>query len=278
MDYLMRNDIDLPQEEWQSIDATVVQAAKAVLIARKFLPVYGPLGAGTQSVYLDTFNELSDSQSDFFGEAEAEPLQVKTRKSVEIPMLYKDFSIGWRDMEYAKQVGLPLDLSLVAAAANACARKEDQLIFIGNEASQTVGLATAEGTQKFAISDWKTGENAFQDIVKGLQSLAAKGFAGKFTLAVSPDLFTQLQRLQENTGLLESERIKKVLGGNLFMTPALGTGKAILVCAEPQNIDLVIGQDMITGYLGSEKLNHLFRVLETILLRIKRPESIVVFS
>ena len=45
------------------------------------------------------------------------------------------------------------------------------------------------------------------------------------------------------------------------MTPALGLNKAVLVCAEPQNMDLVIGQDLITGYMGSAKLNHEFRVI-----------------
>ena len=29
------------------------------------------------------------------------------------------------------------------------------------------------------------------------------------------------------------------------MTPALGLNKAVLVCAEPQNMDLVIGQDLL---------------------------------
>lgn len=43
-------------------------------------------------------------------------------------------------------------------------------------------------------------------------------------------------------------------------------------------MDIVIGQDLVTAYIGPEKLNHVFRMLETIILRIKRPESIVIFE
>ena len=78
--------------------------------------------------------------------------------------------------------------------------------------------------------------------------------------------------------ILESERIKTLVGGGLYMTPALGLNKAVLVCAEPQNMDLVIGQDLITGYMGSAKLNHEFRVFETALLRIKCKDAVVVFG
>jgi len=87
-----------------------------------------------------------------------------------------------------------------------------------------------------------------------------------------------LQRIQANTGLLEVDRVKKLLEGNLYQTPVLGTNKAVLVCSEPQNMDLVVGQDMITAYLGPEKLNHALRVMETVLLRIKRKDAIVVFE
>jgi uncharacterized linocin/CFP29 family protein len=43
-------------------------------------------------------------------------------------------------------------------------------------------------------------------------------------------------------------------------------------------MDLVIGQDLITGYMGSAKLNHEFRVFETALLRIKCKDAVVVFG
>ena len=36
-----------------------------------------------------------------------------------------------------------------------------------------------------------------------------------------------------------------------------------------------MAQDLTVAYLAAENLNHLFRVLETVVLRIKRPQAIV---
>jgi uncharacterized linocin/CFP29 family protein len=41
-------------------------------------------------------------------------------------------------------------------------------------------------------------------------------------------------------------------------------------------MDLTIGQDIATAYLEQKNLNHCFRVLETVLLRIKRKQAVVI--
>ena len=73
-----------------------------------------------------------------------------------------------------------------------------------------------------------------------------------YALAISPDLFTQLHRIQPGTGLIEYERISKMLNGNVFTSATLGIGKAVIVCSDARNIDIVIGQDMATAYLGRQ--------------------------
>jgi uncharacterized linocin/CFP29 family protein len=278
MEFLLRDDAQFSEEQWGKIDEVVVKTAKATLVGRKFITIYGPLGAGVQSIHVDDFDIAGQGEVGFFGDDEVAPVKTQGRRFVEIPMVYKDFYISWRDIENSKQFGLPLDLASTAGAAAICSKKEDELIFLGNAALGYEGLVSVAGSTRLTKKNWQEGENSFNDIVKGLETLTAKGFVGKFALTVSPDLYMQLQRIQANTGLLESDRIKSLLDGNLYQTPVLGANKAVLVCTETQNLDLVIGQDLITGYLGSEKLNHAFRVLETILLRIKRKDAIVVFE
>lgn len=46
-------------------------------------------------------------------------------------MIYRDFVLSRRDMEQARQIGMPIDLGAVSAAANACAQKEDLMILQG---------------------------------------------------------------------------------------------------------------------------------------------------
>ena len=43
-------------------------------------------------------------------------------------------------------------------------------------------------------------------------------------------------------------------------------------------MDLVVGKDIETGYLESKDFNHVFRILETVALRIKMKDAIVILS
>jgi uncharacterized linocin/CFP29 family protein len=43
-------------------------------------------------------------------------------------------------------------------------------------------------------------------------------------------------------------------------------------------MDLAIGQDLSTAYLGAQRPHHTLRILETALPRIKRSDAIVIFD
>ena len=90
MEFLMRDDVNLSAEQWQSIDSAVIQAARNVLVGRKFLQIYGPLGAGAQSVNVDVLTPAEKGSVDFFGEEE-EAVKVTGRSFKELPMIYRDF-------------------------------------------------------------------------------------------------------------------------------------------------------------------------------------------
>lgn len=278
MDFLLRDDAPFSDELWKRIDDTVVNKAREQLVGRKFIPVYGPLGAGIQNINMDIFSLGNDTVISSNGEEDTEVVKVQNRRYVEIPMIFKDAFISWRDFENSKRTGLPLDLAPIAITAQACANKEDQIIFFGNEEWGYKGLMNVDGRQTIQKSNWSEGENAFSDIVAGLEKLVRKGFYGPYVLVVSPDLYAQLQRIQPGTGKLELDRIRELINGKVYQTPILGTNKAVLLEKGAANMDLVIGQDLVTAYIGPEKLNHVLRILETILLRIKRPESIVTFE
>lgn len=270
MSYLYREEAPVAAELWEQIDDAVVGAARKALTGRRFLHIYGPLGAGVDSIHIDD------------GAAEEETKEgvmvTKGRRFVEIPTLYGDFTLLNRDIAHSGQTGHPIDMSPAMAAAETLARNEDKLIFFGNKEYGYEGLLTAAGVQKVKRNDWKVGENPFADVAAGVEALASKGVYGAYALAVSPDLYIAMQRIQEGTGVMEIDRVAKLLNGNVFMTPVLGSGKAVLVGSEPRNMDLVVGQDMATAYLEQADLNHRFRVLETTLVRIKRRDAVVILG
>lgn len=270
MDYLARGAAPFDGALWSRIDEAVNGAARNMLIGRRFLSVFGPLGAGAQSIQNDKSTKDEVSQNG----------QVRTtgRSYQEIPQLYEDFTLLWRDLENCEKSGWPLEMSAPLAAAQSMARKEDELIFFGSPFLGVEGLLNAEGALSISRSDWNTGENAFSDIAAGLSQLNRQGITGRYTLCLSPDLYCSLQRIQLGTGMMVIDRIIRQLDGRVFNAPVLGDNKAVLVCAEPQYMDLVIGQDMAAAYLEQKDLNHSLRILETILPRIKNSGAIVVFE
>ena len=49
---------------------------------------------------------------------------------------------------------------------------------------------------------------------------------------------------------------------------------AVLLSTGQENLDLAVALDMSVAYLGAEHMNHPFRVLESLILRIKHADAI----
>ncbi len=270
MDYLARESAPISSELWGKIDAIVVENARKHMVCRRFLSLYGPLGAGTATVAVDG-PKKEESLDNGIG-------RITGRRLLELPQLYQDFTLLWRDLEEAEKTGHPLDLSVVAAAAQKSAKQEDNLILFGNQELGVEGLLNATGAHKIKRGDWSKGEASFKDVAHGIAYLANNSMLGRYALVLSPEIYLELQRLQPNVGLLEVDRIAKLVDGRIYPAGRFGAGKAVLVCAEPQYMDLAVGADLAAGYLEQRDLNHYFRILETVALRIKQPEAVVVFE
>ncbi len=270
MNFLARDDAPFSAELWQQIDEAVVKAASGQMVGRRILPLFGPLGPGAESVLINYVGE-EEILEDGIG-------TIAGQKLVRLPELYQDFSLLWRNLEYSSMHHYPVDLGAAIQAAQKIAAAEDKLIFFGNERLQAEGLFNAPGIQKLDRSDWSTGEGAFSDIAKGLIEFTKEGILGRKQLIVSPDLYVDLQRIQKTMGVLEIDRIAKLIENPVINAPVLGPGKAMLVCSESQFMDLAVGIDTSVGYLEMSDFNHVFRIMETAALRLKNPKAVIVFE
>ena len=97
-------------------------------------------------------------------------------------------------------------------------------------------------------------------------------------MVVSPQLFTKTQRVSRGYGRTVGRLVREVAEGGLFRSPLLGEDEGFVLSLGSYNFDLAVGQDLITAYEGNEGLDHLFKVLETIAVRVKRPDAIVTFE
>jgi uncharacterized linocin/CFP29 family protein len=273
-DFLGRSQSPLSTEEWKAFDRTVVDVARRSLAGRRMIQTFGPLGPGYQVVPTDHYGGRSIGVLDMVGELESDEIRAGNRVYLPLPILHKDFVIHWRDLEEAQRSGLPIDTGSAASAAAFCARLEDELIFNGRPEMGYDGIRNVDGRQQRQCSDWSAMGNAFRDVAAAVEQLSAKGFAGPFAVAVSPLQLVSMNRMFENAGVLEIDQVRKLATAGVFVTPVLPEPSVIVLATGPENLDLVIGLDMTVGYMQTEKMNHHFRVLESLVLRIKRPEAI----
>ncbi len=271
---LLRDDAPLTNDEWNLVDQIVVKVARGRLVDRKFISIFGPLGAGLQSVHQDIFAGVDAGEVELMGEEEIHPVHPEARSFLPIPLIYKDFVIHWRDIETSRRFGIPLDISAVAGAANFVAQAEDNFILNGNERLCIEGLMNAKWRNTVPLLNWDDMGQAFQNVVDATRKLIDEGFYGPYAMVVSPNMFSKMQRVYDNTGVLEINQVRELIAGGVFQTPVLSENAAVLVSMGPENFDIAIAQDMITAYLGPKDMSHPFRVLESLALRIKRPEAI----
>jgi uncharacterized linocin/CFP29 family protein len=93
-------------------------------------------------------------------------------------------------------------------------------------------------------------------------------------MAVSPVLYGQMVRNYGSTGMLELDQVKALLRGNVYPCGAIKGVKGVIISTGMQNLNLAIGQDLITSFTGAESMNQILRVFETIALLIRRADAI----
>ncbi len=264
----------LTSDEWVRINDAVIQVARRKLVGRRVIDVYGPLGAGFQAVAYDEFTGDQPANVDVVGEEPTAVVFTDNRQFRMIPIIYKDFLLHWRDLESARRLTHPLDTSAAAGAASFLADKEDEMIFHGLPKYGYEGLMTAKGRKQVPLRDWSEPGEAFQNVVEAAEALFEGGHYGPYALVASPRLYALIHRVFLKTGILEVDNIRKLVGEGVFQTNALTGNCAVLLSTGHENLDLAVALDMSVAYLGAQHMNHPFRVLESLILRIKHADAI----
>ncbi|MCL4531671.1 MAG: bacteriocin family protein, partial [Actinobacteria bacterium] len=133
----------------------MIEVARKQLVGRRFIDIFGPLGAGTQVVPVFAITSPSSGGS-----------RVVDRHFLPLSSHYEDFSLSWQDIEAARQFGTPLELGPVAAAAVACAQKEDKQLF-GD-------LVSKAGTDS-PLGDWDASGAGLTSIAAAVGALTGNG-------------------------------------------------------------------------------------------------------
>lgn len=247
-DFFMRGDAPLTEKEWEHLDKVAVSAARQFLVGRRFIELAGPFGASTEVIPVGA---------------------GANRRYLEMQTIQQDFALTWRDIEASRRMGMPLELGPAAEAAFKCAQAEDQMILNA--------LFKAAKTSA-PLGDWSEPGIALSNVVEATEALATNGVFGPYAVVLSSGLYSQTQRVAQGMGRLVSKLVKDVAEGGLFRSPLFKGNQGLVVALGVHNFDLAVAQDLLTAYLGNEDLDHKFRVIESLVLRIKRPAAICVLK
>jgi uncharacterized linocin/CFP29 family protein len=268
------NQSPLTDEQFEFLQQEVVREARRTLVGRRLLGIYGPLGAGLESVAVEQYGPDEDAEIEFLSRTDPTPIQGANEVILRVPILYKDFVLHWRDVAFSKKLGAPLDASRAIRAAHAVADREDALLFNGDARLGIEGLLNARGRKTVARSDWGKYGSAYRDVVRATEVLLESNHHRPFALAVSAQDYARLVQQLEGQFAPEIDSIVRLCDDGVYTSPTIPQGKAVLLSTGDQNFDVAVTEDLTIAYLGERDLDYPFRVYECLALRIKRPSAI----
>lgn len=172
------------------------------------------------------------------------------------------------------QYGTAVDTGSAYAAAAAVARLEDQLIFNGSDVFGLPGLLNAEGRRTVRGGDFKKPGQPLKAVSQAIEELVKADSLEPYALVLNPELHTYLFSIHPETGRLQYDLIRQRCQAGVFQCNAVPAARGVVVSVLAHQLDLVLGLDIVTGYMGPEKMSHQLRVMETLALRIRKPSAI----
>jgi uncharacterized linocin/CFP29 family protein len=266
--YLHRTDAPFSNQVWAKLDETVLGAAKSQLSARRILFTEGPYGLG--------FKALSTADKSVEGKVES-GVQLSSAGVKPVTLIRSGFTLSTRDVAAFEERGMPMDLGVVAAAAIACARQEDDLIFNGSKVLGVEGLLNAKGTQSVKLKSWSEVGVAAEDMIQAVTRLDAAGFHGPCALALAPKLYNLTLRRYPQTGNSELDHLKQIAGDAVVKAPTIAAG-GVLVAAGKQFASIILGQDLTTAFVGPAGGDYELTVSESVALRLLQSEAVCVLQ
>ena len=261
MSYLNREATGFPQSLWAQIDEAALDAARRLLTARRFLDLDGPYGIGLTSLEIGPEARVEKAEDDLAATIGGRTLPV--------PMLQQPFSLSVRRVESHHRHGLPLDLRPAEDAAEAVARREEQVIYHGVPELGISGLMTVDGRANLPCGNWDQMEQALGDVLSAVNKLDANGFNGPYALALSPERYNALFRRYEGSDLLQVDHLRRLCEAGLYKAPIRG---AVLV--DPRVGSIKVGQDMRIGFSATDGVHFKLFISESLVFLLEDPEAV----
>jgi uncharacterized linocin/CFP29 family protein len=272
----------LTDEEVRYIDSRVVDAVRPVLVGRRLFPVFTLPHAGFITVRGYKRTDMSQARISLYGQGENKDRSIKTPFDITVPVIHKEFTLNWRDLEASRANGLPLDTQDAENAGRQCAEEEDKLLITGEytgwQALGVEGLATATGRNtKASAGAWPA--NSLKDLSAAIGELEADGHMGPYAAILRSAWAAKLRDLVSNTATKWIDVVKDLFPAGIYVSDNLyssagATTSGLVVEPSQENFEMVIGKDLSLFTKQDEDMNLQCKEFEVVAPRIKRPTSI----
>lgn len=237
------------------IKKKVRESANGARYLRNVLPLVN-LGRGTEFVQIVDGEELKFSQL----------LEIEAK-----------FTVKQREIDFWRKTGATPELFSAQMAGMKLAKLEDGAILFGSEKLGYCGILSCNSIQKMEMSDWNMPNSGVADAASAIGILSSSGAPRPFALLLSPADYAKLVKYTEKTGISELKRVNELFD-KVVMIPGIPEGKAIALSLSNVVADLVIGGDTEVDEVGPRDGEIEYRAWETLLLRIKFPQGIIVLE
>lgn len=277
--YQKLSELPVAPEQADQMLSAAVQEVRRTVVARKLIALFGPLGAGVESVPLETIRKDEPAEIDLEGKPDPRPIGTHEKETyIRVPLVYKDFCLHWRDVKWSQDMKAPLDITNAVRAAHQVGDAEDSLIFNGNQKLGLHGLLNYPGSLHVDGGDWRKPGAPVKDVYSALSKLLDANHHFPYALVTSVDLYESLLKPVKESPALELEQVGKVCEDGVFWSPQIPEGTAAVISTGPQNFDIAVAEDLQIAYLGPSDMNYRFRVYESLVLRVKRPTAVCVIK
>jgi len=268
--------------QWQKVQSAVTDAFNKANVANAFLPLYGPLPGGTETVRNERLTQPIAGI----------PITIQVNgdhDSANLRLVNLTVNVELTSEQVADET-LSNALLAFRRAANILALEEDRVVFAGygrgflNENSPAVvnqvidpqrGLADLRARQGFspvlaAPPQITPGQAVVTEVVGAIGRLEGTANPSPFACVLGNDLFNDVHD-PTNSWVLPADRITPMLkGGPLLRSGMIQPNSGIVVSLAAHAVDIVIAVPPTAQFIQRQpNARYLFRVYERFVLRIR---------
>jgi uncharacterized linocin/CFP29 family protein len=279
----------LRKDEWEELDRAVMEAAKFPLRAVADLRSRGlvrPLGSiGTLISQWNTSSEMTPAQVSMTGQGAGERDRVEFNLAgVPVPVIWKEFQIGARQLEASRRLGEPLDTTHVYEATRVVAEMQEYMLFNGAavvlNASSIYGYRThpnrnTDTATNYGGGDWSTIANIVPTVAGMISAANADKHYGPFVLYCSTVQFNEaaLGYYTDGSGETPLQRILKLpmIDAVQQIDPTnLPAGELLLVQMSPNVVDWAEALGItVVEWMNGDGMSTEFKIMSVAAPRVK---------